>query len=178
MGNISYFEIDGAPKGKMYFRCEAMHATLSVEACAANWRRAHAGEEGCQWRCKGCKIGALHAGETAANLWFGHGQTICARCHRGAVRLIGGDLCVSCYNREREWRMGANAKGRFPTKMKPLGRREVMVHAPGQPRQLVRKEHSRDLTEIVISILRDSPHRVTFGWHGGSAARLAQIPLF
>lgn len=177
MGNIAYFEMPELP-GKPYFRCEAMHATLSVEACASNWRRAHAGEDGSQWRCKGCKVGALHAGETAANLWFGHGQMICARCHRGAIRLIGGDLCVSCYNRQREWILGTNAKGRYPTKMKPLGRREVMVHGSGRDRWVVKRECSRDLTELVISILRDSSHRVAFAWHGGPAARLAQLPLF
>lgn len=177
---IEYRTIEGAPAGKLYFRCEPISATLSVEACAGNWRRAQGGDENAigSLRCRSCPTGALHAGETAANLWAGRGQMICSRCHRGAVRLIGGWLDVSCYNREREWIRGRNARGQAPSKMAPLSPREIRVWV-GDKRQMVRREYTQSAAELIVATLRDSREAVTFAFSGAPVARvLAQIPLF
>jgi len=174
---MEYFQIDGCPPGKQYFRCQPLSATLGVEACASNWRRAQDAEETGLWRCRVCPTGALHAGETAANLWQHRGATICSRCQRGAARLIKGWLCVSCYNREREFIRGANAKGSYPAKMLPLGRRELRVMI-GDKRTVVSRALTQDVTELMVATLRDSRERVTFAFWGGAQARLAQLPLF
>lgn len=177
---ISYQQITGAPPGRLYFRCEPLCATLSVEACAGNWRRAQDNSDDRigSLRCRACPTGAVHAGETAANLWYGRGQTICSRCHRGATRLIGGWLCVSCYNREREWVKGRNARGQAPSKMPPLARREIRVFEAGR-RRLVSREHTQSAAELIVSTLRDSRESVVFAFTGAPVGRvLAQIPLF
>lgn len=41
-------------------------------------------------------------------------RTICPRCARPASRMIAKHHCVSCYNRDREARLGKNAKGTRP----------------------------------------------------------------
>ena len=45
----------------------------------------------------------------------------CMRCHRTDLRLIKQfGVCVSCYNREREWHIGQNSKGEPPAHFEPL----------------------------------------------------------
>lgn len=103
------------------------------------------------------------------------GSRICARCHRGAMRLIWGHICVSCYNREREAVIGRNAKGRAPVKIGRLEPRGIWYLAG---RQLVRLARARtvDTTELVVAALRDSSDRVRFVFHG--EPHLAQLRLF
>lgn len=108
--------------GMQHFECSRMRATLSVPACAGNWRRGH--HEGDLAR-QGCKVGALHAGEAGASQSPLLGVKICGRCHRGATRLIGRHLCPSCWNREREVRVGKNGKGAPPVKWQTLARRTI-----------------------------------------------------
>lgn len=46
---------------------------------------------------------------------------ICVRCHQPSVRrLIYGNLCISCANRQFEYIRGRNAKGTVPIKHPPL----------------------------------------------------------
>src|SRR5690606_2664063 len=53
----------------------------------------------------------------------------CTRCEVGSFRLVSGRLCPSCYNRQREWIVGRNAKGGKPTIQ--LHTWEALVVAPG-----------------------------------------------
>lgn len=98
--------------------------TLTPHGCAQMWRRAlhQKLEPGMMPSpCRGCAIGAAHAGEKLPELRAPSVvDGICCRCHRGAMRVIYGRLCVSCFNREREWIKGKNAKGTRPTRMQPL----------------------------------------------------------
>ena len=41
-------------------------------------------------------------------------RQVCPRCERQAPRFINGRFCISCYNRDREARLGRNAKGGRP----------------------------------------------------------------
>ena len=99
---------------------------LTPAACAAAWHRARRNAEADQIRlapCVGCQVGAGHAGVKVRP--SAPAQTIdtglsCVRCGRGGRRLIGGLRCVSCDNREREYRSGRNAKGGEPTQYRPL----------------------------------------------------------
>jgi hypothetical protein len=95
---VAYFQIDaGLANGcdKRFFRCQALRSTLSVEGCAANWRRAQrvsAEELGFSGKCQGCQIGAGHANERHVHRskWFG--AQICPRTRRWASRMIGNRL--------------------------------------------------------------------------------------
>jgi hypothetical protein len=67
--------------------------------------------------CRGCSLGAEHAGETFKQVdVLGH---LCVRCHDHASRLLRGAICIACYNRQREVDIGRNAKGAPP---KPVNR--------------------------------------------------------
>jgi hypothetical protein len=105
------------------FVCERLRATLSTAACASNFRQGHA------FACSGCPVGREHAVLFES---FGEGQATkarirgvaaqltppggtCVRCERQMPRLVRDRcLCVSCYNRERELKVGLNAKGQRP----------------------------------------------------------------
>jgi hypothetical protein len=95
------------------------------------------------------------------------GLGVCSRCQRTDLRLIGGNVCVGCKNREYEWIKGANAKGKFPVCHPPMHRRRLTVCSAGVTRVV-----ARDLTvstvELVVEALRDSPTRVVFGLGRGS----------
>ena len=116
---IAYFELDYLP-GKQHFRCEAHHSTLSVAACASLFRK-H--KVGCSL-CTGCSIGATHSGEKLKPKFS---QRECCRCGRSDLRLIGGTVCVGCYNRTREFLIGRNAKGQRPVHADPVFAADVDV---------------------------------------------------
>jgi hypothetical protein len=82
---------------------------------------------------------------------------------RGNMRLIRGNLCVSCYNREREIVKGQNARGMTPTKLARLDPRSICYAENGQVR-VVRTDRTAGLGELVIATLRDAVHQVAFGW--------------
>jgi len=173
---VEYTEMAEMP-GVQMFRCERLRATLSVKSCAGMWRGGN--REGVERleRCKACPIGAVHAGETAASMSPLMGQCICARCHRGATRLVGKHLDVSCWNRQREYIIGKNSKGTAPTKMAPLERRRMRYFAGSDPVELV-LDHSRDTMELVVTALRDSRKAVTFAFSGRPQNQLTQMRLF
>lgn len=122
-----YFEVSGVPGS--YFKCPKGMGTLSVGACVRNFSEASTAKARATCRlmaCDGCGLGAAHAGVSEAEVPMGAGL-VCARCERQATRLIGGAVCVSCYNREREFLLGKNAKGNFPTKSAKIESEVVTV---------------------------------------------------
>lgn len=158
-----YFEIAELP-GVKHFTCDRYRATLSTDACASNWRDGnHEGSEA-RFRCKVCPLGALHAGETAASMSPLKGMTICGRCHTGATRLIGKHLCISCYNRSREYLIGKNAKGTAPIKLAKLEPRSIRYKA-GKVVKTLHLPLSVDTEELIIATLRDSRDDATFAWN-------------
>lgn len=174
--NIKYHHIDNVPGD--YFECSKMRATLSTNACAANWREAMAKPDTVRLHhCKGCPIGALHAGETDTSVSTMFGSSICSRCHEGGRRLLQGRLCICCYNRQLEALKGKNSKGATPKKLSAsqLSRRVAKYCQGGKVR-----ERSLDLTtdtlEVMVSILRGARGNVQFGFIGH--ARLIQGRLF
>lgn len=183
MPTVVYVEL---VPGMQHFSCERMRATLSVHACADNWRR---GREGNLSRlpCKGCEIGAVHAGEAGASQSPLLGTRICARCHRGAARLIRGHLCVSCYNREREVRLGRNAKGTPPVKWHALARRSISYRRSDGTVAEHTLDRAADMEELIVATLRDERKAVQFGWRApehvrqllaGLGADVEQEPTF
>lgn len=173
---VTYIEMAEMP-GVPMFRCDRLRATLSVSSCAGMWRGGNQENVERLDRCKCCPIGAVHAGETAASMSPLMGASVCARCHVTATRLIGKHLCVSCYNRSREWMIGKNSRGTAPIKFKPLERRKIRFLAGGEPQTLT-LEHSHDVMELVVAVLRDSKKRVVFSFHGSPQGPLIQSRLF
>lgn len=113
MPEIRYFapDVEGAEHLRV-FRCEKLHATLTAEACAKRWlTREHP--------CSGCWIGERHATQLGLHRQAEQVSTPtpapCLRCGRGTLKRVGGTLCISCWNRAREWILGRNRKGGRPT---------------------------------------------------------------
>ncbi|MEX3934834.1 hypothetical protein AB4Y32_24105 [Paraburkholderia phymatum] len=180
---VEYFEIDLMP-GRRFFRCEPLRASISTDECERRWRAGNMlAEVTAEKRaglggsidadfaqteastrclvCKGCGLGARHAGVPDANPSLLRGQSVCARCHRGATRLIGRRICISCYNRQRELFVGKNSKGTKPVKLAALDRRQITYVTAGEVKTLA-LERSADMDELVVSVLRDEPHSVRF----------------
>jgi len=91
---------------------------LTTTTCAGLWHRARRNAEPDRIRlapCVGCQVGASNAGakvRPAAPVQATASVLSCVRCGQsGGRRLVGSRLCVSCYNREREYEIGRNAKG-------------------------------------------------------------------
>jgi len=109
--------------------------TLSEVSCANQHKAAQTKD----WRyrlphCIDCPIGAKNAGvEVGAPFQT---KMVCVRCGSGSGRMVMGRLCMSCYNREREWRIGKNAKGSEPRGYKPLGR-FLFIHTGSFRRYLI-----------------------------------------
>lgn len=110
------------------FTCARHPGDLQITpaTCAGLWARARRSPEDALVRlapCVGCQIGAGHAGAPVStrSAPCGSGAAFCARCGGGSARrLIGGRLCMNCYNRGREAQVGRNARGGPPTHHRPL----------------------------------------------------------
>lgn len=159
---VEYFESELLP-GRPMFRCARLAASLQVERCASMWGEANARNAPDRLsRCRGCAVGAGHAGAKDPAYHRVRGMAMCARCHRCDLRLIGGNVCVSCKNREYEWVSGRNAKGKFPVLHPVLARRRVTVLVGGRVR-VVGRELTASSLELVVELLRDTADRVVFG---------------
>lgn len=104
------------------------------------------------------------------------GIEICSRCHRVGMRLIGGDICVSCWNRQREVIIGKNARGRKPLNHPPIIPLEITV-LTGKKLVTIKRSHAVCTEELVISALRDSTRQVFFGFHSKGRASVQGIPV-
>jgi hypothetical protein len=169
---IEYFEMPELP-GQRYFTCTRLCATLSTTSCAERWELAANAQPGDVrlMQCKNCPIGGVHAGKASSNYSRFHGQLICARCHMGATRLIGKNLCVSCYNRQREQIIGKNGKGSVPVKLAPLHRRSISYRA-GDELKAKTIDRSVDTTELIVATLRDEERAVQFTWSAPAKVRM------
>ena len=107
---------------------------LSTSSCADQWQRARAKKPEA-WSalvtCRGCEIGARHAGVSIAvttSVQLGKELSRrCTRCYQRAHRMIHARLCPSCYNRGREWIVNRNARGCVPVEIPPLVAVEIAV---------------------------------------------------
>lgn len=115
------------------FQCPRIPGNLHLsDVSCANQHKAAQTKD---WRyrlphCVDCQIGAKNAGLDVGAPF--QKRAICLRCGSGAGRMVfGGRFCMSCYNREREWRIGMNAKGGQPREYKPLARFVYVCPANG-----------------------------------------------
>lgn len=100
--------------------CPAYHLHLTQKSCADNWESVAGKPLHTLLRlhhCLGCPIGAERAGKAAVPTPL---PRFCCRCKKLSPRLIARRLCPSCYNRERELRVGKNARGTPCVKFTPV----------------------------------------------------------
>jgi hypothetical protein len=165
MDLVKYREIQGVP-GR-YFDCPRNMGMLSTGACAKAYQDAMSPDylrEGRRITCRGCPVGAQHAGVAAGPAISRFlGSTMCSRHQGDGGRLIRGAICVSCYNREREWKIGKNAKGAKPVHARPIGAVALALVDRGQAK-VVHAGSVTGLLEAVIQILRTAREPVSFGW--------------
>lgn len=171
---VVYFESELLP-GRPMFRCDRLSASLQVSRCAQMWRDAAQTRGEKSGLCLGCQVGAAHAGEVDASYHRLRATTTCSRCHRGDLRLIGGNVCVGCKNREYEWVKGRNAKGKFPACHPRLDPRRL-VYATEAGVHVVARERTASTLELVVEVLRDSPKRALFGFGVGRVHGHCGVP--
>lgn len=166
---ISYHTVSGAD-GLRFFRCEPHAATLSTKGCADRWeaaQRLKARHESAERRealaaCRRCPLGAVHAGRDFVHVSPFYGTDQCPRCDRGTTRMIGGRVCVGCYNREREVIAGKNARGNRPERLRPVHHVGLNVLVNGQLRR--ERRLVVDGVEAVKQTLRSTRGRVAFAF--------------
>lgn len=104
---------------------------LTREACAKQYQ---AGKKTKPWDrlylCKGCALGAEHAGEAPAPAQPKERE--CLRCGATGRRLVRNQICVSCYNRERELLTGRYRR-RSPPRNLALSEHEIHLAGGFQP---------------------------------------------
>ena len=168
-----------------FFRCEPQRAVLTTSSCARMWEQAN--QPGRKQdtldrlhHCAGCELGALHADKPVIRSSALYGARICSRCHRPSARLIHGEHCPSCYNREREVVIGRNGQGTRPVKHPPLEPRSVLVACEGCV-EVKSFKRTVDAVEVMVSVLRHVQGAVMFGFRSQIIAakpRPVQLELF
>lgn len=116
--------------GQRHFSCEPLRATLSTADCARRWHAARGGSA-----CHDYAIGRLHHGEHRHLAVAGAVELpqavnsqrqrhppgpACAVAGWGCASSNAPGICVSCSNREHEWRKGRNSKGTPPVTFQSL----------------------------------------------------------
>jgi hypothetical protein len=148
------------------FRCDRWRATMSVANCAARWQQQRNAAVEDRSACYGCATGACHAGEEPARRSRIFSWPICPRCRRLTMRrMIGNRRCINCFNREREWRIGRNSKGRPPRKLRLVPARLGLVLDPGGAGERyleIAEPAVRDVVELAIAALRVVDGAVAF----------------
>lgn len=167
---IEYFTLAELPDRPM-FRCDKLHGTMQVKTCAERWSLANNEKDDKYGACMNCPIGAKHAGVGEISQSPLRGASVCARCHRSSNRLIKKHLCPSCYNREREYRIGRNARGAKPVKHPGLCTVEIKF-LNGDRVQTLSLEVTQPI-EVLVTILRDTSLPVVFGFNAKQ-----QQPIF
>ncbi len=114
-------------------------------------------------KCRNCPIGAAHAGRMLvrglrpARKWL-----LLSLSSPSGMRLVGGDICVSCWNRAREVLRGPQCKGKHTQKFIPPCHR-----GPSSFAAVARRSPSGASTpstpfELVVAGLRDCTRQALF----------------
>lgn len=152
---VTYLSAPELP-GQEMFRCGSWHATMTVASCAKRWRRQRNAIVPDRDACYGCIIGAAHAGEKPDRRSRIFHWPLCPRCRRRCERMIGRRVCISCYNRQREFFSGRNAKGGRPRLVLEPVRIGVIVDPGGVGERYIEiaEPAVRDTIELAVGALR------------------------
>jgi hypothetical protein len=122
---------------------------LMPKSCGAMWLRAakHCADRSDPLHpCVGCAIGANHAGQPPERSQSSC-DVVCPRCMRSATKIVKG-VCVSCYNREREVRIGRDRRGHVPISARlPVPMTIMLVTASGF---VSFERHAVSLLEVMV----------------------------
>jgi hypothetical protein len=165
---VAYTSIEGCQR--KFFRCSAYGCTMSTEACAGRFQAAQTAKDEALFpieKCRQCAIGAVHAGTSVVHRSRIFERKICPRCLKGTTRIIGGRRCVSCYNREREMRIGRNRKGTPLVRVRPLHPVSIGYSVDGIYNELVTM--AVDRVEAVAHIIRTKTGSIFFSRPCGHA---------
>jgi len=154
------------------FACQRLpgNLKLSKASCAAMWRRGLLpdSDETIAWHCRGCETGALHAG--AADKPAPRARR-CVRCGDGGIKIVGGILCISCYNRQAEFAKGCNGKGKVPVDFQPLHiwadpdvERIIAARTLAEAQETWRRLHDIDVPDELIDFGEATPTEVGEWW--------------
>lgn len=147
------------------FTCprHAGNLRLMPSSCADMWRRGRrAHREDTLWHCRGCEIGARHAGlkiataKAATEADTIAGDDTCIRCGKRPNRLVSKALCIGCYNRCCEFVKGLNARGLFPKCAKPLHKFRATLTLPNDESKAV-AAWTCTLRDFIAIVLRQYP---------------------
>ena len=159
--------MDGAP---VTFECPRIPGKLWLmpEACAKSWKDGNGSDPDKRMKfhyCTRCPIGAKNAGcDSLAVVNPYYMRKRCPRCDRPSARMIGGRVCVSCYNRELEVLKGRDGRGKVPKNLPQV--RPVMVAALVNGRlHSVQVPYAVDEAEAALQVLRKTSGEVRFGFH-------------
>lgn len=172
------YSINPAAPGLKFFPCAAFRAVLSQPGCASRWREAQTAKGHAAERfgaCRGCHIGAAHAGERFMRYSRWYGVQVCPRCHTGGLRMIGNRMCVSCYNRSRELRAGKNGRGNKPVELIAQAPRRLSICLSIDGRAERHHALAVGLHEPMIQTLRTAKGDVEFGFAGVWAGKQGRL---
>lgn len=152
------------------FECPRIpgHLMLMPASCAKSWKDGNGKDVDKRIKfhyCTRCPIGAKNAGcdsLSVVNPYFMRKR--CPRCDRPCARMIGGRVCVSCYNREREVLNGRDGRGKVPKSLPMVRPYQVAAVVNGHLRS-VRVAYAADGPEAVLQVLRNTSGEVVFGFH-------------
>lgn len=150
-------------------RCERQRVTLTHAGCARLWESVQKADTRPKpWEarahCVGCPVGARNAGKPheAAFVPAVVLQALCPRCRRISDRMVGKALCISCYNRDREAKLGRNAKGGRPRLCDQL-RTVVLSVVAGDEVAALHQAAVVDVAEAILRAARQARHPMAFG---------------
>lgn len=149
-------------------QCDRMAMRLSVAGCARLHVKARQ-EPPPAWdrksACQFCPVGAANAGapiepmaEAVQSL-----ERLCVRCEKPSARRIGGMFCPSCYNRDREARVGRNRWGHPPREVQASIHTATVVVATGDRVQIATLSRVAGRTEAMARLARGSKQPMYFG---------------
>lgn len=150
--------------------CAPLSMRLSTSGCA-RMHLAAQDKEVTPWdaksACKFCPVGAGHAGVTVAPMAKARSdlRMVCPRCERNATRLIHGRHCISCYNRDREARLGVNSKGTRPALADHL---HIVALAVGEGHQVAVRQSGTvaSRVEAIVLLAKSAQATMAFGAAG------------
>lgn len=147
--------------------CPPMRSRMTAPACARMWnstKEKPPAPHEARSACVTCPLGAQRAGidvavaeaqaraAALADVMRHH----CPRCSQKAARLINGRFCISCYNRDREARIGRNAKGTPPTITATIHAEKVAVTLPSSTPRIVAIERVVSRMEALVVAARQA----------------------
>lgn len=87
---------------------------------------------------------------------------LCLRCGHGGARLVGGRVCISCYNRGQEYLRGSNGKGTAPVFALRVAPLSLAYSVDGGLLKTRKVSQAADEVEVALDILRRQAGKVVF----------------